>query len=52
LGEVGKIRLDPMPATPTPNDQRQLGFRRIAGRHRRAGSDFIVAYPERATLAR
>ena len=37
------VRLDLMPAITSPDDQPQLGLRRIAERHRPVGSDFIGA---------
>jgi hypothetical protein len=40
LDELGGVRLDLVLAAAAPHDQPQLGFRRIAERHRRAGFGF------------
>jgi hypothetical protein len=39
-GKLSGVRLDLMSAAPTPHDQPQLGLRRTAERHRRAGVGF------------
>jgi hypothetical protein len=39
-GRLDRIGLDLVPAAPAADDRRELGFRRIADRHRQAGVGF------------